>query len=150
MEYTQTELKIMALFSAAGAALSFLIGGFDAPVKALLVLIVVDYATGIFAAGKTGKLNSFQAFRGMGKKIAIVAIVAFANMLDISMALNHTLRSMAIFGFAGMEGMSIIENVDRADYGGYIPQFIRDKLLQLRQEKGLVQPGGVLDQNKGK
>lgn len=142
MEYTQTELKLWAACSAAGAALSFLIGGFDAPVKALLVLIGVDYATGILAAWKTGMLSSQQGFHGLGKKVAIVAIVAFANMLDLSMTLNHTLRSMAIFGFAGMEGMSIIENADRAGYGAYVPQFIRDRLLQLRQEKGLSQPGG--------
>lgn len=138
MEFTQIKLKIFAAGSVIGAALSFLIGGFDASVKALLVLICVDYATGILAAGKKGELNSQRAFHGLGKKVAIVAIVAFANMLDISMTLNHTLRSMAVFGFAGMEGMSIIENVDRAGYGAYIPPFIRQKFAQLREEKGVT------------
>ncbi len=138
MEFTQIKIKVFAAGSALGAVLSFLIGGFDAPVKALLVLICVDYATGILAAWKTGMLNSHKGFQGLGKKVAIVAIVAFANMLDLSMALNHTLRSMAVFGFAGMEGMSIIENVDRAGYGAYIPPFIRQKFAQLREEKGII------------
>lgn len=134
-EYTQTELRVMALFSALAAALSWLLGGLDAPVQALLVLICLDYATGMGAAWKTGTLSSRIGFQGIGKKLAILALVGFANMLDVSMSLNHLFRSMAVVGFAGMEGVSIVENVDRMGYGEYIPQFIRDKLIQLRNEK---------------
>ncbi|VBB05557.1 holin tox secr: toxin secretion/phage lysis holin [Lucifera butyrica] len=137
IEYTQTELRIMGIFSAIGAVFSFLVGGMDAPIKALLVLICVDYGTGMVAAWKTGTLSSQRGFNGLGRKITILAVVAFANMLDVSMGLQHIFRSMAIFGYAGMEGMSICENIDRAGYGEYIPQFIRDKLIQLREEKGV-------------
>lgn len=136
IEYTQTELRILALCSFFGGFLSFLVGGIDIPVKALLVLIFVDYITGMGAAWKTNCLGSKRAFKGLGKKIAIIAAVAFANMLDASMFLNHTFRMMAICGFAGMEGMSIIENIDRMGYGEYIPDTIRNKLIQLRNEKG--------------
>ncbi len=137
IEYTQTELRVMALFSAVGAVFSFLVGGIDAPVKALLTLICIDYASGLVAAWKTGTLSSQRGFNGLRRKIVIVAVVAFANILDTSMSLGHVFRSMAIFGYAGMEGMSILENIDRMGYGDYIPPFIREKLIQLRNEKGV-------------
>ena len=37
IEYTQIELRIMALFSAIGAAFSFLVGGVDKLITALLI-----------------------------------------------------------------------------------------------------------------
>jgi len=136
IEYTQTELRVMALFSAIGAVFSWLVGGMDAPIKALLVLICIDYATGMIAAWKTGTLSSQRSFSGIKRKIVILAVVAFASLLDTSMSLNHIFRSMAVFGYAAMEGLSIIENVDRMGYGEYIPQYIKEKLIQLRDEKG--------------
>lgn len=137
IEYTQTELRVMTAFSMMGAVFSFLVGGIDTPIQALLVLIVVDYITGMFAAWKTASLSSQRGYHGVGRKVFILAVVAFANMLDVSMSLNHIFRSMAIFGYAGMEGLSIIENVDRMGYGGYIPPFLKEKLIQLREEKGI-------------
>lgn len=137
IEYTQTEFRAMALFSAIGAAFSFLVGGLDSPIKALLVLIFMDYVTGMFAAWKTGTLSSQRGYDGIKRKIVILAVVAFTNVLDVSMSLNHIFRSMAIFGYAGMEGLSIIQNVDRMGYGEYIPQFFKKKLIQLRDEKGV-------------
>ena len=75
---------------------------------------------------------------GIPRKVAIILVVALANMLDLGMGLYHLLRGMVICGYAGMEGLSLLENVDRAGYGGYIPAFLRDKLIQLREEKGVA------------
>lgn len=136
-ERTKTEINTAAICSTTGACLSFLVGGFDAPVIALLVLIIADYATGMIAAWKTGTLSSQKGYRGVMRKIAIIGVVALANMLDVGMGLNHLLRSMAVCGYCGMEGLSLIENIDRAGYGEYIPLFLREKLIQLRDEKGL-------------
>lgn len=44
-------------------------------------------------------------------------------------------RGMFISGFAIMEAMSIIENIDRMGYGFIIPYFIRNKLRQIADEK---------------
>ena len=61
IEYTQIELRIMALFSAIGAAFSFLIGGVDKLVTALLVFVLIDYVTGLIAAWKTSTLEVVSA-----------------------------------------------------------------------------------------
>lgn len=135
-ERTKTEVNVMALCSAAGGLFSFMLGGVDAPVKALLILICLDYASGMVAAWKTGALSSNRGYKGVLRKVVIVLVVALANLLDTAMGM-HTLRTMAVCGYAGMEGLSLIENMDRAGYGEYIPEFLRTKLQQLREEKGV-------------
>ena len=135
IEYTQTELRIMAIFSAVGAAFSFLIGGFDKLVMGLLVFVVIDYFTGLIAAWKTATLDSKKGFDGIKRKVVMLLIVIMAHWIDVSIFGINTCRSMVIFAYLGNEGLSIIENLDRMGYGEYIPAFIRDKLVQLREEK---------------
>ena len=48
----------MALFSAIGAAFSFLVGGVDKLITALLVFVVLDYVTGLIATWKTATSSS--------------------------------------------------------------------------------------------
>lgn len=134
--YTASELKLMALGSLTGAFFSVAVGGMDQQITNLVYLVITDYTTGMIAAWKTKTLGSARGFRGLFKKVAIFAAIGFLNVVDNAMGI-HTLRAMAIFGFAGLEAMSIIENVDRMGYGEYIPGFIREKLAQIREEKGI-------------
>jgi len=135
IEYTQTELRIMAIFSAVGAVFSFLIGGVDKLVTALLIFITLDYVTGLIAAWNTATLQSRRGFEGIKRKLAMLIIVIIANWVDVALFGTGTCRSMIIFAYLGNEGLSIIENLDRMGYGNYIPVFMRDKLTQLRKEK---------------
>ncbi len=139
IEYTQIELRIMALFSAIGAAFSFLVGGVDKLITALLVFVVIDYVTGLIAAWKTAALDSKKGFEGIKRKIVMLLIVILAHWLDEGLFGVNTCRSMVIFAYLGNEGLSIIENLDRMGYGEYIPAFIREKLAQLRREKESLQ-----------
>ena len=135
IEYTQIELRTMALFSAVGAAFSFLVGGVDKLLTALLIFVVIDYATGSIAAWKTATLDSKKGFDGIKRKVVMLVIVIMAHWIDVSIFGVSTCRSMVIFAYLGNEGLSIIENLDRMGYGEYIPAFIREKLVQLRKEK---------------
>lgn len=135
IEYTQMELRIMALFSAIGAAFSFLVGGVDKLITALLVFVVIDYVTGLIAAWKTASLNSKKGFEGIKRKVVMLLIVIMAHWIDVSIFGVSTCRSMVIFAYLGNEGLSIIENLDRMGYGEYIPGILKEKLVQLRQEK---------------
>ena len=135
IEYTQIELRIMALFSAIGAAFSFLVGGVDKLITALLIFVVIDYVTGLIAAWKTATLDSKKGFEGIKRKIVMLLIVILAHWIDVSIFGVSTCRSMVIFAYLGNEGLSIVENLDRMGYSEYIPAFIRDKLVQLRNEK---------------
>jgi toxin secretion/phage lysis holin len=134
--YTTSELKIMALGSACGAFFSVAIGGTDKQVLALIGFVIADYVTGIAAAWNTEQISSRIGTRGVFKKIGIFAAIAFAHWLDVAMGISM-LRSMALFGFATVEATSLIENIDRMGYGDYIPLFLRTKLVQIREEKGV-------------
>ena len=141
IEYTQIELRIMAVFSAIGAAFSFLVGGVDKLISALLVFVALDYVTGIFAAWKTRTLDSKKGFEGIKRKVVMLLIVIMAHWIDACLFGVSTFRSMVIFAYLGNEGLSILENLDRMGYGEYIPSFIRDKLAQLRAEKAALRNG---------
>lgn len=135
MEYTQTELRYMALFAAAGAVFSWLVGGMDGMFVALLIFIVLDYATGMIAAWMTGTICSQRGFEGVLRKMVILIVVVMAHWLDVAAGMPDTFKTMAIFAYLGNEGISICENIDRMGYGKYIPEFMREKLAQLRSEK---------------
>ena len=141
IEYTQIELRIMALFSAIGAAFSFLVGGVDKLITALLIFVVLDYLTGLIAAWKTATLDSKKGFDGIKRKFIMLIIVIMAHWIDVSIFGVSTCRSMVIFAYLGNEGLSIVENLDRMGYGAYIPGILREKLAQLRQEKESLNDG---------
>jgi toxin secretion/phage lysis holin len=135
MDYTQLEIKIMTAFSAIGAAFSFFVGGVDNMVIALLVFIAIDYATGMAAAWQSKSLNSNRGFDGIKRKLIILLVVVVAHWLDAAMGLPDTFKSMTVFAYVGNEGISIFENIDRIGYGKYIPNFLRVRLAQLRDER---------------
>ena len=137
MEYTQTEFKFLAIGSAIGGAFSFLVGGIDLPISSLLVLILIDYFTGMYAGWVKCEWSSQVGFNGIKRKFFILVIVSISTLLDNSMCLNHMFRNMMIFGYGAMEGLSIFENFDRIGWGEYIPEILRSKLIQLRDEKGM-------------
>ena len=141
IEYTQIELRIMAIFSAIGAAFSFLVGGVDKLISALLVFVALDYVTGLLAAWKTSTLDSKKGFEGIKRKVVMLLIVIMAHWIDACLFGVSTFRSMVIFAYLGNEGLSILENLDRMGYGEYIPVVIRDKLAQLRAEKSALRNG---------
>jgi toxin secretion/phage lysis holin len=123
--------------SAIGGAFSFLVGGIDLPINSLLVLICLDYLTGIYAAWITNTLNYRIGINGLKGKVFIVVMVTLANLLDNSMGMGHTFRTMMIFGYGAMEGLSIFDNFDRIGWGQYVPAILRSKLIQLRDERGI-------------
>jgi len=131
-----TELKLGAIFGVLWAAFDLAIGGIDTPIKALALLIALDFATGIFAGWKRDELSSSVGAKGIAKKAGIFICIMLAYLLDSAMAMN-LFRGMVISGFAIIEAMSLVENLDRMGYGWVIPGFLRNKLIQIAEEKKL-------------
>lgn len=134
--YAASELKLMAFGSLTGAFFSAAVGGMDVQMQYFVYLVIGDYATGLFAGWKTKTLGSQRAFKGLMKKVAIFAAVTICFIIDQAAGIK-ILKDTAMFGFAVAEGFSIFENADRAGYGWLVPYFIRDKLVQIRDEKGI-------------
>lgn len=128
---TGAEQYLMAIGAAIGLGISIAVGGMDKMIYALIALMILDYATGIIAACRTGQWDSSSGFVGLAKKAVILGVVALCNTVDTAMD-THTLRQMAICAYALNEAGSIVENIDRAGWGEHIPAFIRNALARLQ------------------
>jgi len=116
-----------------GSLLSFLLGGFDKVMIALLIFMIIDFLSGLILAivfknsKKTdnGKLSSRAGIIGLSKKIFILFLVAVATQLDIILETSF-IRDGTVIGFISMEGISIIENASLA--GLPIPKIVKNAL----------------------
>lgn len=116
-----------------GGWLGWFLGSFDGFLYTLIALVIVDYITGVVAAGIRHELSSEVGFTGIAKKIMIFAIVGVANVLDHHiLQQSSVLRTMAIFFYVANEGMSIVENADKI--GISVPQPLRKILKQLKED----------------
>lgn len=124
--------KIVSFTAAGlGACANYFFGGWDMAFRTLIWLMVLDYATGLICAGKDKTLSSTTGFKGLGKKIIILIIVALGVSVDNITGTNGIVRSLVIFFYASMEGISILENAARA--GVPFPPQLKDMLIQLKE-----------------
>lgn len=100
-----------------------------------------DVITGIGASIKHHKLSSAIGARGLFKKAGIFVCILIGFLLDTAMQLD-LFRDMVIAGFALIEGISLIENIDRLGYGFIIPAFLRTKIKQIADEKNITKEKG--------
>ena len=116
------------------AVCGFLFGQLDGLLKALIVFMVLDYATGIIVAVKRKTLSSEVGFKGIAKKIMIMALVIVGHVLDAHVIGGGAVCRSAVIGFyIANEGISILENA--ANIGLPLPKKLVDVLIQLRQGK---------------
>ena len=121
-------------FAAIGVALGWFIGGLDGFLYALIAFVVIDYLTGLLAAGVQKKLSSEVGFKGIAKKIAIFLLVGIANIIDVDVIQNGTaLRTAVIFFYLSNEGLSILENA--GNIGLPIPEKLKTMLAQLKDKE---------------
>ena len=78
-------------------------------------------------------MSSRIGFSGLLKKIAILIIVALANVIQVVTGGNVPLREMVIMFYIANEGISILENV--AAVSPNMPQKLKDVLMQLRGDE---------------
>lgn len=132
--------EYMAAFVAVGAGvLSWLVGGFDTPVLALVICMGADYVTGLIVAGvfhsspKTsgGGLDSRVGWKGLARKFVTLLIVVVANLADLMLELGY-IRDAVIAGFCANECISILENAGLM--GIRIPKALSAALEKLSQE----------------
>lgn len=65
---TGAEQYLMVIGAAIGLGISIAVGGMDKMIYALIALMILDYATGIIAACRTGQWDSSTGFIGLAKK----------------------------------------------------------------------------------
>lgn len=102
---------IKALIAGGGAAISYMFGGWSALLGILLTFVIIDYITGVVAAGAEGKLKSEVGLIGIARKVFIFAMVTIAHLIDTTLGDTHFLRDATIFFYMTNELISIVENL---------------------------------------
>lgn len=117
-----------------GAWLGFVLGGLDGLLTALIVLMIIDYVTGIMCAIVDKKLSSAIGFKGIFKKVFIMMLVAVANIIDVHVVGNGSaLRGATVCFYLSNEGLSILENA--VHLGLPVPERLKEILTQLHERE---------------
>lgn len=98
-------------FSGLIGIISYLLGGIDSLLLTLLIVIVLDYLTGIAKAFILKELNSKTGLKGIIKKCGYIFIVVLSVQADALMGYDITpIRAIVIYSFITNESISILEN----------------------------------------
>ena len=133
--------SVLVELSVAGSFMARVLGGWDTALQTLVILMAIDYITGILIAAvwqkssksKTGALESRAGFKGLVRKGLILLVVLIGVQLDAILGLQAFCRTAIVLFFCGNEGLSIVENL--GIMGLPLPDFVKTKFEQLK-EKG--------------
>ena len=127
--------RIIQIIAAAGAAVcGFLWGEFDGLMYALIAFMVLDYLSGVLVAVAQKELSSKVGFKGIAKKVIILALVAVGHIIDTHILGGGAVCRSAVLGFyIANEGISILENA--AELGLPLPKKLVSVLKQLKDKE---------------
>lgn len=118
-------------FAGGASALTYVLGDFDTPFKALILFMVVDYITGIMVAIYNKEVSSEVGLSGIIKKVMQLFLVAVAFTVDNISGFEPFIRNTVIYFLLANEGISILENASAT--GVYVPPFLRDAVDKLKE-----------------
>lgn len=129
---------IGSILGVLGAICGFLYGSLNGLLIAVLVLIGVDYLTGLAAAAVNKELDSKVGWKGIVKKACMLLILAVAHILDVyvlgvaNIESDHAaIMTLVEFLYIGNEGISILENAGKL--GVTLPKPLYKVLVQLKE-----------------
>lgn len=124
-------MKISVIFNLIINLVSYLLGGIDNLIIMLLIIMAIDYITGICKAIINKNLNSIIGIKGIIKKVGYLLIVALAVLIDKLLGNSSAIRILIIYFFIANEGISILENWSQM--GLPLPQKLKQIFEQLRK-----------------
>lgn len=141
--------RFIELVAAAGGMIAGALGGWTMGSRVLVILMVVDYLTGLGCAltghstkTESGHFWSQVAFMGLLKKALIMAVILVAALLDAAVGGPNAsgaagsgetiFRSAAEFFYIASEALSIVENAGLM--GVPVPRRLKQALEALRDK----------------
>ena len=124
---------IQSIFAVLSAICGFCFGAMDGLLYALITFMVLDYITGCLVAIVQKELSSKVGFKGIAKKVIILALVAVGHILDVHVLGGGAVCRSAVIGFyLANEGISILENA--GELGIPLPKKLIAVLKQLKDK----------------
>lgn len=125
MKYFINNLTSVALTS-----FIYIIGGIDIALKSLIIVMIIDYITGIASAIYNKELNSKIGFRGIIKKFSYLCVIALSVVIDNLISQDGVVRTLVIYFFVANDGLSILENM--AEMEIKLPKKLVESLEQIK------------------
>ena len=133
--------EFQMIISAALAAFAVYMGALAVPIIVLMVMMIIDYLSGMSAAWSEGALSSKVGAKGIVKKVGYMALIVVAMGVDYLIYSGIAAASLDLpytmwFGLLVAvwliinEMISILENLDRLDVP--IPGFLRAIVRKLK------------------
>lgn len=110
----------------------YLLGGVDVALQCLLIMIILDYISGIASAIYNKNLDSKIGLKGILKKFMYLVIVCVSVIIDKIVGNTGVVRTIVIYFFVANDGLSIIENMGKM--GIPLPKKLIDTLNQLKNK----------------
>ena len=121
------------IFAVISTVSAYVFGAADIWIIGLVIMVIVDYVTGLMKAYVNGTLCSKTGLKGVLKKFMFFAIVAVATLIDNLVHAGGLLRIACIAFLISNEGISILENCDEA--GIPVPQVLLKFLEKLKTKE---------------
>ena len=136
-----SEKGIQMVISAALAAFASYLGALAVPIIVLMVMMIIDYLSGMSAAWSEGTLSSKVGAKGIVKKVGYMALIAVAMGVDyliysgivaanIEVGYNMWFGLLVAVWLIINEMISILENLGRL--GVPIPEFLKKIIGRLK------------------
>lgn len=137
-----------------GGVVATLLGGWTEGLLVLVILMGIDYLSGLVLAGvfhaspksPNGGLESKAGLKGLVRKIFVLALVVVAHQIDRLIGANYV-RDAATIAFCLNETISLIENVGLM--GVKVPKVLQKAIDVLRDkadkppDEGNAEKGGA-------
>ena len=127
-----SRLNLQLMISTILTGISYLVGGFDSMFKYLVIVILLDYITGVLSAIYEKRVNSKIGLKGIAKKVGYLVLIALCTITDYILKANGSIRILAITLLISCDGISIIENLAKMNIP--IPKKIKNVLEQIKKE----------------
>lgn len=137
------QITIKTCLAGCCTAASWLFGGFDAALLALVVLYIADFALGLGRALENGSYNSDKFRHGVGKFFVYSLAVILANMVDVTLdeslpSVFAYVREFMVLYLASNEFLSVSIHLAQLNIH-VIPKRLTERIASFRDEFDPIQ-----------
>ena len=84
---------------------NYFLGGIDIALKSLIIVIILDYISGILSAFYNKKINSKIGLKGIIKKLCYLLVVMLAVVIDNLTLQDGLIRNLVIYFLVSNDGI---------------------------------------------
>lgn len=117
---------LTSIFGVLTSLFMFLFKDIDANLKYLIIVVILDFISGIFKAFIQRKINSSMGIKGVFKKFCYFIVVAISIIVGNIINIGDTLKEIVTYSLIFNEIISILENC--AEMGIKLPNALISSL----------------------